>query len=134
MIKLVYVVRRRADVSQKQFYKYWLEQHGPLFRNFAKTVRARKYVQSHTLNSDMGIELTRSREMGEPFDGITEVWWDSLSDLAAGFGSSEGQEINRALVEDEHRFVDVRRSFILLTEEHPIFDFTDDRTAGAGRS
>ena len=36
MIKLVYVIRKRADVSEKDFHEYWLKTHGPLVRGFAK--------------------------------------------------------------------------------------------------
>ena len=37
MIKLVYIVRKRDDISFKDFSAYWLEKHGPLVRSFAKT-------------------------------------------------------------------------------------------------
>ncbi len=46
MVKLVYIVKRRDDVSPAEFHKYWLEKHGPLVRSFAKVLNARKYVQS----------------------------------------------------------------------------------------
>jgi len=29
MIKLVYVIRKRADVSAEEFHDYWLHKHGP---------------------------------------------------------------------------------------------------------
>jgi len=41
MIKLVYVIRKRADVSDKDFHEYWLKKHGPLVRGFAKAMRAK---------------------------------------------------------------------------------------------
>jgi uncharacterized protein (TIGR02118 family) len=122
VIKLVYIVRRRPDISPEQFRKYWLEQHGPLVRTFAKTIRACRYVQSHTLDTEVNVQLARSRGMGEAFDGITEVWWDSLNDLIAALGSREGQAANRTLIEDESKFVDLPRSSIFVTEEHTIFD------------
>ena len=49
MIKLVYCLRKRADVSDAEFHKYWLESHGPLVRGFAQAIRAKKYIQSHTV-------------------------------------------------------------------------------------
>jgi uncharacterized protein (TIGR02118 family) len=125
MIKLVYIVRKRDDISFKDFSAYWLEKHGPLVRSFAKAIRARKYVQSHTVALETGDAIAQSRGMPPGFDGITEVWWDSLDEVNAGFSTPEGQEAGRVLVADEARFVDLKRSYIFLTEEHTIFDFTD---------
>jgi hypothetical protein len=50
-------------------------------------------------------------------------WWDSLDEVNAGFSTAPGREASRALAEDEARFVDLKRSYIFLTEEHTIFDF-----------
>jgi EthD domain len=123
MIKLVYIVRRRADVPPEEFRKYWLEHHGPLVRSFAQNARARRYVQSHTFDTPINSLLAQSRGMGDPYDGITEIWWDSLGDLALVLNSAEGLAANKTLIEDEGRFVDLARSFIFLTEEHTIFEF-----------
>ncbi len=124
MIKLVYIVRKRDDVSAKDFHAYWLEKHGPLVRSVAKALRARKYVQSHTIAPEAGAQIAQSRGMSDVYDGITEVWWDSPDELAAGTASAEGREAGRRLIEDEAKFIDLKRSSIFLTEEHPIFDFS----------
>jgi EthD domain-containing protein len=125
MIKLVYVVRKRADVSEKDFHEYWLKKHGPLVRSFAKSIGARKYVQSHTVLEDAGkrIRATRPR-MTETYDGITEVWWDTIEDFSSVADPKDSTEAARALLEDESRFVDFERSSIFFTEEHEIFDYT----------
>lgn len=123
MVKLVYIVRRRDDISAQDFHKYWLEKHGPLVRSVARTLRARKYIQSHTVAPEIGAQFAQSREMAEGFDGITEVWWDSLENLTAGSATPEGREAGRLLAEDEARFIDLKRSTIFLTEEHTIFDY-----------
>ena len=122
MIKLVFVVRRRTDVSPADFRKYRLEQHGPLVRSYAAALRARRYIQSHTLDTELNGYLCQARGMTDSYDGITEVWWDSLQDLAAAAGSPEGTQANLTLIQDEARFVDLARSSIFLTEEHTIFD------------
>ncbi len=125
MIKLVYVIRKRADVSEKEFHEYWLKTHGPLVRGFAKSMRAKKYVQSHTVFEDAGKQIRGTRpKMKETYDGITEVWWDSLEDFSGGGAVQERAEAARALLEDESKFIDFERSSIFLTEEHEIFDYT----------
>ncbi len=126
MIKLVYIVRKRDDVSQKDFHTYWLEKHGPLVRSVAKALHARKYVQSHTIAPEAGAQIAQSRGMADGYDGITEVWWDSPDELAAGTAGAEGREAGRRLIEDEAKFIDLKRSTIFLTEEHTIFDFSSD--------
>jgi uncharacterized protein (TIGR02118 family) len=122
MVKLVYILRRRADVSPEKFYSYWLESHGPLVRSFARALKAKRYVQSHTIDTPLNADLAASRGMPAHYDGITEVWWRDLDELRAGFASPEGQEASRVLTEDEARFIDLGQSRIFLTEEHTIFD------------
>ena len=121
MIKLVYILRRRADFLPEDFYRRWLS-HGPLVRDLAEAIRARGYVQSHTIDTPLNEQFAQSRGMGQWYDGITEVWWDSLDELVAGMNTPEGQEAYERLFEDESEFIDHANSFIFLTEEHPIFD------------
>jgi hypothetical protein len=33
MIKLVFCVRKRSDLSTEEFYRHWLNDHGPLVRS-----------------------------------------------------------------------------------------------------
>ena len=124
MIKLVYCVRRRADVSREEFFRYWLENHGALFTGLARTLRGRRYVQSHATEIEANKKLDGGRGMGEPFDGITEVWWDSLEDLMQAMDTPEGREAAEQLQADEAKFVDFSESRLMLTEEHEVFDFT----------
>src|ERR1700757_587519 len=107
MIKFVYVVRRRPDVSPEAFRKYWLEKHGPLVRSYAKTLRAKRYVQSHTLDTPLNGLAQQPRGSKPAYDGITEIWWDSADDLIAALSSPEGQEANQILATDEARFCDL---------------------------
>ena len=124
MIKLVYVIRKRQEISEQEFHEYWLKTHGPLVRGFAKAMRAKKYVQSHTVSEDVGRQIRGSRKMTEAYDGITEVWWDSLEDFSGGGDRQQNEEAARALLQDESKFIDFERSSIFLTEEHEIFDYT----------
>ncbi len=121
MIKFVYVVRRRADVSPEAFRKYWLENHGPLVRSQAAALRAKRYVQSHTVDTRFNSIARLTRGAGAPYDGITEVWWESFSDLVAAGLTGKGREANRLLAQDEAKFCDLPNCSIFFTEEHTIF-------------
>ena len=120
MVKLVFVIRRRQDMEPEEFHRYWLEEHGPLARGLVEPLGARRYVQAHTVAPELNAQLAATRETGEAFDGLAELWWDSLEDLAAAFASEEGQAAGRTLMEDEARFIDFARSSLFLTEEHEI--------------
>ena len=122
MVKLVYVIRRREDLSAEEFHRYWLEVHAPKVINVAKDIRARRYVQSHTLDTPLNQAFADSRGLSPWYDGITEVWWDTLEDLQDAASTPEGAQALKMLLEDEQQFIDLARSTIFMTEEHEIFD------------
>ena len=120
MIKLVYCVRRKAEISEDEFYRYWLEEHGQLVKSVARVLRAKRYVQSHTLADAVNEPVRASRGTSEPYDGITEVWFESLEAMGAG-DSQEAIDAAQQLLEDEGAFIDFSRSSVFLTQEHEIF-------------
>lgn len=122
MIKLVFVIRRRTDLAPEEFHRYWLEEHGPLARSLLESLGARRYVQTHTMATDMNAALAEPRGTAVAYDGVAEIWWDSVDALIAAAGSEEGQQANQTLTEDEARFIDFERSSIFLAEEHPILE------------
>jgi len=121
MIKFVYVVRRRPDVSPEEFRKYWLENHGPLVRKYAGALRAKRYVQSHTLDTRFNSIVQQPRGSMPPYDGITELWWESMKDLVLTGLSLKGREANKILTQDEAKFCDLPNCSVFFTEEHQIF-------------
>jgi uncharacterized protein (TIGR02118 family) len=119
-IKLTCVIRRREDLSAEEFHRYWLKKHGPFARRQLKSLGARRYVQSHTLDTPLNAALAAMRGTAEAFDGIVEVWFDSLDALVAASSSKKGQRANEALAQDEKKFIDLPRSSFFLTKEHVI--------------
>ena len=122
MIKLVYCIRKRADLPVEDFRKYWLEQHGPRVRIVAAQINATKYVQSHTVEPGLNDIFQQSRGLAEPYDGITEVWWEDVADLHAAMATPEGRAAMGRLVDDESKFIDFASSRVFMTEEQVIFD------------
>ena len=121
MIKLVYCLRKREDVSHESFYRYWLSEHAPLVKSLASAIGATRYVQSHTTLPVLNELMLKSRGLQAPYDGITEVWWEDKAALESGMGSPEGVEAQAQLIEDESRFIDFSQSRLFITEEHTIF-------------
>lgn len=124
MMKLVYVLERRGDVPEKEFYDYWLRSHGPRVKSHAKAIGAKRYVQSHTMDTPLNEAQRAPRGMLPPVAGITEVWWDRLEDFQTAAASGEGQAALADLAADEEKFIDIKKSQVFLTKENFIFDFT----------
>jgi uncharacterized protein (TIGR02118 family) len=122
MIKFVFCARRHPSMSREQFQDYWLNHHGPLFKKFADTYRAVRYVQSHTIDSPLNDHIRQSRGLLEPYDGVGEIWWQSEEDFLAAVNSPEGQKLRTMFVEDEARFIDLSKSSAFFTVEQVLID------------
>jgi uncharacterized protein (TIGR02118 family) len=121
VIKIVFCLRRLPTLSPDEFYRYWLENHGPLVRSNAETLRIRRYTQGHTFTDpriDPAVAARGCRV--DPFDGVAEVSWDSVEDLIDAASSAEGRSAGRALLEDERRFIDLSNSSMFYVHEHEI--------------
>jgi len=120
MIKFVMCLTRHPRLSRAEFLDYWLNQHGPFFMKNADTMGAKKYVQSHTLDTPLNEGLRASRGMLPEYDGVAEVWFDSEEALMAGMSSAEGQKLGAALLEDEGTFIDHAKSSAFIVQEHEL--------------
>ena len=121
MIKLVFCAHRLSHLSRAEFQRYWRDTHGPLVRRHAAVLRIRRYVQVHTLDAPVvSAPLREIRGAPEEYDGVAELWWDSLEDLAAVGATAEGRAAAEELLADERHFIDHARSPLWVAEEHPV--------------
>ena len=86
----------------------------------ADAMGAKRYVQSHTLNSPLNEGLRTSRGMQPEYDGVAEVWFESEEALIQGMSSPEGQELGTALQEDEGNFIDHSKSSAFIVQEYEL--------------
>ncbi len=118
MIRLIFPLHRKPELSREEFQRYWREQHGPLVASVARALRVRRYVQSHTVDDPFYDGFRAARVgMQAPHDGIASLWWDTRDELVAAMQSPEGQRAGALLLEDEARFIDFGRSSIWLAQE-----------------
>jgi hypothetical protein len=124
MIKLVYCIRRHPALKREEFHKYWVTAHAGLVKSHAEALGAVRYIQSHTIDSELATASNEARASSlPPFDGITEFWWQDLAAMSPEGTSPEAMiEIQKQLLEDERTFIDLENSVIFLTEEHTIYD------------
>ena len=124
MIKLVFCLRRLPHLSREQFQRYWLDSHGPLVRELAPVLGVKRYVQVHTLRSAFSEAMRAHRGAPDDFDGVAELWWESVEEFARAGSTREGRAAGQRLLEDEKRFIDLAHSPIWFGEEHSLVDIT----------
>jgi len=125
MLKLTFCLRRAQHLSWQEFSDYWANVHAPLVAAHAEVLGIRRYVQVRTLDDERLHKGLQARNGGSPapFDGVAEVWVDSLSDLRRP-KSEEGLAAAAALLEDERRFIDLPSSPFWAGEEWTVVDTT----------
>jgi len=122
LIKLTFCLRRLPSLTLEEFQDYWLNKHAPLVASHAETLNIRRYIQTHTLTAAPNAAIAASRGAPEPYDGVAELWWDSIESMAAGTATPEGRAAAKELLEDERKFIDHARSPLWLSEQHPIVE------------
>jgi uncharacterized protein (TIGR02118 family) len=120
MVKLIFCLRRRSDISEEEFHRYWRDEHGPLVARHASTLGIRRYVQLHTVPGPVNQLLAATRHSPEAYDGVAELWFDSADALTASAGSDEGLAAASELAGDERRFIDHTRSPLFVADEHEV--------------
>jgi uncharacterized protein (TIGR02118 family) len=107
MVKLIYCISKKPEMSIEEFQKYWREVHAPIA---GAIPGLRRYVQCHV------VPATYAGQNAPGFDGAAELWWDSMDDLRAAMGTPEV----RAALEDEKNFIDHTRVASFITTENVV--------------
>ena len=120
MYKLIFSLRRKPGMSLEEFQRYWRETHAPLVAERAETLGIRRYIQAHTGDLPEIHAALQARNGGapEPFDGVAEIWFESLE----GFASRDPavQKAAADLFEDEQKFIDHPNSPMLISQENVV--------------
>ena len=110
MIKLTFCLVRLPHLSREAFQEYWRGTHAPLVASVAETLGIRRYVQMHSLPAEASAGIRASRHAPAEFDGVAELWFDSLEAIAENGRRPEAQAAGAMLLEDEARFIDLPKS------------------------
>ena len=108
MIKVVYCITKKSDLTYEEFFRYWEKIHGPIG---ARIPGLRKLIQSQRLIAPADAER-------HDYDGVAELWFDDLDSLRAARQSQEW----KASSEDEGNFIDSTRVAYFVSEERIILD------------
>ena len=120
MIKLTFCLMRLPHLSREAFQTYWFDTHGPLVASVAETLKIRRYVQLHSLPEDVNAGVGASRQAPPEFDGVAQLWFDSLEALAENGRRPEAQAAAALLLDDERRFIDLPKSPLWWGQERVV--------------
>ncbi|MCH8260827.1 MAG: EthD domain-containing protein [Planctomycetes bacterium] len=120
MIRLVFALRKKPELTREAFQDYWLNQHAPLVASFATDLDVLRYVQTHTLNDAANQAAQEARGNMEPeYDGVAELWWSSEAALTDTLQTDAARKAGSALLEDEKKFIDLPNSPLWFAYEYP---------------
>ncbi|THD55838.1 EthD domain-containing protein [Phenylobacterium sp.] len=120
MIKLTFCLIRLPHLSREAFQAYWFDTHGPLVASVAEALQIRRYVQTHSLPADLNLEIRSARAAPAEYDGVAELWFDSLTAVTANAQRPEARAAGALLLKDERRFIDLSKSPLWWSEERPV--------------
>lgn len=120
MIKLTFCLHRLPNLTREAFQDYWFNKHAPLVARHREVLRIQRYVQLHSSSTDLNAAIRAGRGAPEMYDGVAELWWNSLDDITSD-PTPERQAAGLALLEDERKFIDLARSPLWFGEEMVIF-------------
>jgi uncharacterized protein (TIGR02118 family) len=121
MIKLTFALVRRPELTRESFLAYWFDRHAPLVASVRDDLAIHRYVQLHSLPAEASETLRQSRGAPAQFDGVAQLWWESLEVCTQAATSPRGRAAASALLADERTFIDLTRSPLWWGEERPIF-------------
>jgi uncharacterized protein (TIGR02118 family) len=82
MIKVIFLLKFRADLDKEAVRRWWLSEHGALA---LKNLGMKRYVQNHWV-APIAEEHAAA---GMPYDGCVEVWFEDQAAYEATLASPE---------------------------------------------
>jgi hypothetical protein len=120
VIRLVFLLRRKAGLSLAEFSDRWRVDHGPIVAGHQTALGVLRYTQTHRVEDPMNEAMARARGgMEPPYDGVAELWWASEDALGEASGTEAGRRAGAVLLADEAEFIDLSSSPLWLAHEYP---------------
>ena len=120
MIKIFYLMRRLPHLSLEDFQSYWSEKHPQAAPEDAfSTLGVKRYIQVLPLETEArNLVIGPRTGLVEPFDGIAELWVESIEALESNWSTEQAKEYIEIFFKDEQNFIDWSRSTILVSKEN----------------
>jgi uncharacterized protein (TIGR02118 family) len=102
MIKVVYVMFKKAGMSREEFRGYWKDTHAPIVKEMPGL---KEYIQNHALVDPEGNE--------PPYDGFEELYFENQEAMEEALATTEGE----ATLSDIPNFCDMQKTLGIAVEE-----------------
>jgi uncharacterized protein (TIGR02118 family) len=109
MVKLIYCISKKPDMTVEAFQAYWRDVHAPIA---GAIPGLRRYVQCHVVPETYGAQNKPAD------DGAAELWFDDLDAMRTAMRTPEVA----AALEDEKNFIDHSRVASFITVEKPVVE------------
>lgn len=112
LLKVSCFLVRRPDLTHAQFFRYWTETHVPLLsKPMPGAPDIARSIHLHVAAAAVpGLPLA-------PYDGVAEIWFDSLDDAKALFANEHYRTVAG---KDEENFLDRAKTIFLFSYENKI--------------
>ncbi len=116
-------MRRKTGLSREEFQSYWSDRHPQAAPEDAFAVLGvKRYMQVLTIETETrNLVIGPRTELVEEFDGMAELWVDSLQDLETNWSTAKAKQYIEIFFKDEQNFIDWSRSTILVSREINVF-------------
>lgn len=117
-VKLSVIIKRRPDLTFEEFDRHWVGPHADLVQSVPEFTRhVRRYVQAHVISDYTGdgdSSKLQSQWGTAAFDGIAELWFDSVGDMVAAFNEPKFIE---QIAPDDEKFIDQSATQLMVLRE-----------------
>lgn len=121
MIKLVALLRKRADITREQFIHHYETSHVPLIMSFFEPYvveYTRTYLDHEHPLSFCGLYGSAEPFPGTTYDVVTTQVFRDQADLDAFYQAAARPGVGEAIAADEAKFLDSRYNQVIIMLEH----------------
>jgi hypothetical protein len=122
MIKIVLMLRKRADLSREQFIDYYENHHVPLVMSLIGDYFAdykRNYIRWDNPVSAHAAPDFVAANGEQQFDVVTECWFKDEATMMECFDKSQNSDIAETIASDEENCFDRSSIRSLIVDEYP---------------
>ncbi len=117
MVRMMYCIMRRDDVSLQDFRNYFEGEHRDLICQAAKELNASDFTQSLTLMVERNFTVMVRRGTEMPYDAVIEMWWENAAELDKTMETEEAQEKAGTFFSQASEYIDLSKSRMFFTEQ-----------------
>jgi hypothetical protein len=117
MIRLITCIKRKKDISPREFRSYW---NNPEFEilsdKLVSLLEPVRLSRKLTLQVSANVRIMQARKSLQPYDAIIEWWFESAARLAPLLESPDARASLREMMKYQSLFVDFKQSPSFFTE------------------